>query len=158
MLLNLKLGTHLLIAFLFVDIIPFAIIGLVSMTKATTALQNQAFNQLEAVREIKKNQVLSYFKSIENQIVTVISASVEEQSASTSEIVENITQAASGISDITDNISQSSSKTMEISNDISDVTLSANIITDHSINVKSSAEKLSSLAQTLNTLVGKFKV
>ncbi len=74
MLLNLKLRTRLLIVFLFVGIIPFAIIGFISMTKATTALQNQAFKQLEAVREIKKGQVLSYFKSIENQIATLPTA------------------------------------------------------------------------------------
>ncbi len=70
MLKNLKLGTRLLLAFLLVGIIPFSVIGIVSLTKATTALKNQAFNQLEAVREIKKNQVQQYFKTIENQIAT----------------------------------------------------------------------------------------
>lgn len=67
---NLKLGTRLLMAFLFVGIVPFAVIATVSIMKASTALETQAFNQLEAVREIKKDQVLTYFKTIDNQIDT----------------------------------------------------------------------------------------
>ncbi len=67
---NLKLGTRLLIAFLLVGVIPFSIIGIVSLTKASKALENQAFNQLEAVREIKKEQIKTFFSSVENQMVT----------------------------------------------------------------------------------------
>ncbi len=67
---NLKLGTRLLIAFLLVGVVPFSIIGLVSLTKASKALENQAFNQLEAVREIKKEQVKTFFNSVESQMVT----------------------------------------------------------------------------------------
>ena len=67
---NFKLGTRLIAAFLLVGIIPFAIIGIISLTKASKALQTQAFNQLEAVREIKKDQVISYLQAIENQMVT----------------------------------------------------------------------------------------
>lgn len=67
---NLKLSTRLIIAFLLVGIVPFAIIGLFSVTKAETALKKQAFNQLEAVREIKKEQIRTYFANIENQMIT----------------------------------------------------------------------------------------
>jgi len=67
---NQRLGTRLLIAFLIVGILPFSIIGYVSLMKSTKALQEQAFNQLEAVREIKKDQIQTYFKTVENQMAT----------------------------------------------------------------------------------------
>lgn len=59
---NMKLGSKLLAAFLAVGIIPFAIIGIISLTKSSTALSNLAFNQLEAVREIKKAQIEQFFE------------------------------------------------------------------------------------------------
>jgi methyl-accepting chemotaxis protein len=58
---NMKLGTKLLAAFLAVGVIPFAVIGISSLTKAKSALSNQAFGQLEAVRGIKNAQVEKFF-------------------------------------------------------------------------------------------------
>ena len=56
-----KLGTKLLISFLIVGIIPFAVIAVVSLVKSGGALSKQTFNQLESVREIKKAQVEQFF-------------------------------------------------------------------------------------------------
>ncbi len=93
-----------------------------------------------------------------NDIVTVISAAVEEQSASTNEIVNNINQTAQGISEVTVNVNQSSIASQSISQEIADVNQSANEISENSAHVKTSAEDLSELAQSLNELVGRFKV
>ena len=60
---NMKLGTKLLVAFLAVGVIPFAVVGVVSMLKASTALESQAYNQLVAMREVKKAQVNDYFNN-----------------------------------------------------------------------------------------------
>lgn len=58
---NMKLGTKLLLSFLFVGLIPFAVIGGVSLFESGDALEKQAYNQLTAMRQVKKNQIESYF-------------------------------------------------------------------------------------------------
>lgn len=58
---DIKLGTRLTGAFLAISIIPLVISGLLAMNIATNSLSEKAFDQLEAVREIKKNQIESYF-------------------------------------------------------------------------------------------------
>lgn len=57
-----KLGTKLLVSFLAVGVIPFAIIALVALTNGSKSLSNQAFNQLYAIQNIKKGQIENYFK------------------------------------------------------------------------------------------------
>ena len=61
MLSQLKLKPKLLVLFLLVGIIPFTIIGLISLNQASTALERQSFNQLEAVRGIKEAQIQRFF-------------------------------------------------------------------------------------------------
>ena len=65
---KMKLGTKLLIAFLLVGIIPFAITGIISLTKASDSLTKSAFNQLEGVREIKKSQIEQFFNEREGDM------------------------------------------------------------------------------------------
>jgi methyl-accepting chemotaxis protein len=65
-----KLGTKLLVAFLAVGVIPFAAIGTISLLKAGNALKEQAFAQLQSMRDVKKNQVLRYLATIQNQTIT----------------------------------------------------------------------------------------
>lgn len=55
-----KLGTKLLVSFLAVGILPFAIIALISLNKSSKALSQQAFHNLEAVHAIKKSQIESF--------------------------------------------------------------------------------------------------
>ena len=59
---DMKLGTKLLLSFLAVGVIPFAVIGITSLVNSSQALEEQTFNQLEALREIKKGQIESYFE------------------------------------------------------------------------------------------------
>jgi len=67
---NMKLGTKLLVTFLAVGVIPFAVIGAISLFKASSALEKQAFAQLESIRDVKKNQVARYLKTVKDQMVT----------------------------------------------------------------------------------------
>ncbi len=61
MLKNMKLGKKFLLAFLCVGLIPFAVIGFVAVKNSSTALEHSAFNELEAVRGIKKAQIESFY-------------------------------------------------------------------------------------------------
>ncbi len=58
---NMKLATKLLIYFLVVGILPFAVIGGISLYNSNKALSKQAFNQLIAMREVKKSQIERFF-------------------------------------------------------------------------------------------------
>lgn len=59
---DIKLGIKLIYSFLAVGIIPLGVLGLISINLSTKALEHAAFNQLEAVREIKKFQIESFFQ------------------------------------------------------------------------------------------------
>jgi len=58
---NLKIKPKLVAAFLAVGLIPFAVIGLVSINVSSSELSKSAFNQLEGVRSIKKAQIEKFF-------------------------------------------------------------------------------------------------
>ncbi len=59
---SLRLKPRLILAFLLVGLVPFATIGGISLYKAKTALEHQAFAELEAVRGIKKKQIEQYLQ------------------------------------------------------------------------------------------------
>ncbi len=65
---NLSLGKKLISAFLLVGIIPFSILGITALNNASTALEDQSFNQLEAVREIKKAQMEDYLAKTQHDM------------------------------------------------------------------------------------------
>jgi methyl-accepting chemotaxis protein len=56
-----KLRTKLLVAFLCVGVIPFAVIGIISLVKSSSALSDQAYGQLEGMRGVKKAQIETFF-------------------------------------------------------------------------------------------------
>jgi len=58
---KMKLGTKLILAFLAVGVIPFATIGIISLTKSSNAISDQAYGQLKGVRGIKKTQIENFF-------------------------------------------------------------------------------------------------
>ncbi len=58
---NMSLSAKLIIFFLAVGTIPFAISNLISLPKSSNALNKQAFNQLEGMREVKKAQIEQFF-------------------------------------------------------------------------------------------------
>ena len=93
-----------------------------------------------------------------NEIVASIATAVEEQSVSTREIAENISQISSGIGEVNVNVSQSSSVAGEITQSISEVSQAAGEMANSSSQVRLSAEELSKLAEQLNEMVGRFKI
>ena len=57
-----KLRTKLLLSFTLLCLLPLTTISILSLRKASLELLEQSFNQLTSVREIKKNQIETYFK------------------------------------------------------------------------------------------------
>ncbi len=55
---NWSLQKKLLTAFLAVGLIPFALTSFMGMTETSKGLEQQAFNQLKGLREIKSDQIL----------------------------------------------------------------------------------------------------
>ncbi|NDY73341.1 methyl-accepting chemotaxis protein [Desulfobacter hydrogenophilus] len=58
---DINLSIKLICSFLAVGIIPLGVLGIISVNMSTKALEQKAVNQLEAVREIKKSQLDSFF-------------------------------------------------------------------------------------------------
>jgi len=58
---HMKLGTKLLLAFLAVGVIPLAIVGLVTLNRASNSISQLAFNQLDSMRAIKTAQIDKFF-------------------------------------------------------------------------------------------------
>ena len=65
---NLNIGKKLTTAFLLVSIIPFAMLGAISIQSSSSALEQASFNELEAVRSIKKTQIEEYFQSTKSDL------------------------------------------------------------------------------------------
>lgn len=59
---DIRLGIKLLCSFLAVGIIPLGALGIIAINLSSKALERTAFNQMEAVREIKKYQIESFFQ------------------------------------------------------------------------------------------------
>ena len=67
---DLKIGTKVLAAFLFIAIITAGFTGYFAFSYGKTFLERESFNKLTAVREMKAGQIEDYFKQITDQIIT----------------------------------------------------------------------------------------
>jgi methyl-accepting chemotaxis protein len=92
-----------------------------------------------------------------NDIISTIAAAVEEQSATTQEISDNITQMSQGIQEVNKNVTHSSDTAIKIVADINLVNNNAGKLSASSGNASNSAEKLAQLAANLQQLVSVFK-
>jgi anti-anti-sigma regulatory factor/HAMP domain-containing protein len=68
---NLKIRTKMLIAFVAVAVLAIGVSSFIGFTIAGNALQEESFNKLTAVREMKANQIEDYFQQISGQVVTL---------------------------------------------------------------------------------------
>jgi methyl-accepting chemotaxis protein len=93
-----------------------------------------------------------------NEIVTTVATAVEEQSATTQEISNNVSQAAEGVQEVAVNINQTTAVAAEVTQNIAQVNQAAEATSTGSQQVKNSARELSKLAETLNEMIGQFKV
>lgn len=91
-------------------------------------------------------------------IVSSIAAAIEEQAATTQEITSNVTQAASGLTEVNENINQTSVAAGEVTQDITHISQATGEMSQGSSQVRSSAGELSVLAESLNKMVGRFKL
>ncbi len=93
-----------------------------------------------------------------NDIMTTVATAIEEQSATTKEISRNVSQAFSGVTEANENMMQISSATGEVSQNISQVSQDAKQMSSGSAQVNESAKELSRLAESLNQMIGQFRI
>jgi methyl-accepting chemotaxis protein len=93
-----------------------------------------------------------------DNIVSSIAISLDEQSATMTELTSNIVQAGEGIGEVSENVAQSSVVSQQISADISEVNKAVGDISIGTGDVRRNAEELRVLSQTLKNLIEKFKI
>ncbi|MDY0228277.1 MAG: methyl-accepting chemotaxis protein [Desulfomicrobium apsheronum] len=93
-----------------------------------------------------------------NSIVGNIAAAIEEQSAVTREVANNIAQATEDVQDANLRSTEMSTVSRDITRDINAIDTVTNDISSGGEQVQTSAEELSKLAEDLNGLVGQFKI
>ncbi|MBU0973277.1 MAG: methyl-accepting chemotaxis protein [Proteobacteria bacterium] len=93
-----------------------------------------------------------------SQTTTTIATAIEEQSIATREIAQNIATVSQGITNSKDNVAQSSQAAGEITSSILEVHQSTDDMKNSSTQLKQSALGLSSLAETLKQMIGRFTV
>ena len=93
-----------------------------------------------------------------NSIVANIAAAIEEQSAVTREVANNITQATGDVQDANMRSTEMSAVSRDITGEITAVDTITNDIRSGGEQVQTSAEELSNLAEDLSALVGQFKI
>ncbi|NWH06236.1 methyl-accepting chemotaxis protein [Desulfobacter latus] len=93
-----------------------------------------------------------------NSIVTSVASAIEQQSATTQEISNNVSQAATGVQEVNENVNQTSTVASGVTEDVHQVSQAADEITTGTKHINKSALELSKLAESLNQMVGKFKL
>lgn len=63
---EMSISRKLVIAFIIVGLVPFAIVAAVSLWQASNALQQKSFENLQAVRTLKTNQIQDFFEGRQN--------------------------------------------------------------------------------------------
>lgn len=93
-----------------------------------------------------------------SQIASSIAAAVEEQSATTSEIVRSLHAVTSSTKTLSENVKSASAGSAEVSRNIHGVSQAASDSAKGASRISSSAAELSSLSETLGSLVTRFKL
>jgi methyl-accepting chemotaxis protein len=69
---DVRLGVKFMVSFLLVGVLPFLIMGLVSLNQSKGALEKFAYGQLNAIKEIKKVQLKQYFNERESDMSVLL--------------------------------------------------------------------------------------
>ena len=91
-----------------------------------------------------------------DEIIATIAHSMEEQSTSTHEIAQNISEATAGVQDANRLVAESATVSGTIAHDITEVHTTSGIMADASSQVFEGAENVTRLAQQLGAMVGRF--
>ncbi|MGK0289951.1 MAG: methyl-accepting chemotaxis protein, partial [bacterium] len=70
---NIPMKRKLITLFLIVSLIPVIIVGIWSGILSKNALLQQSYNHLESIRDIKKNQILDYYRSLTKELESLAS-------------------------------------------------------------------------------------
>jgi methyl-accepting chemotaxis protein len=133
------------------------------LARQTSAASMEIKNKIENIQDTTSStvqgingisQVIHHF----NELVGTIASAVEEQSAATREIANNIAQASKGIQAVNEIVNQSSAAASKITGDISVVNQSSREMANSSDQMKLSVEDLQRLAVDLNSVVASFKI
>lgn len=73
---RLKLRNLILLALLFVSLVPLAVIAAILYQRSASALEEEAFDRLDVVRSITAKSVTRYFSSLQDELVTAADAGV----------------------------------------------------------------------------------
>nr|WP_319393947.1 methyl-accepting chemotaxis protein [uncultured Desulfobacter sp.] len=122
------------------------------ITEKISGVQTTTKESIESIESIV--QVINEI----NEIVTAATSAIEEQTATTQEITNNMTQAANGVQQVNENVNQISEVSNDVCRDIAHVNKSANEIRRGNAGVNESSTELSRLAETLSSLITNFKV
>jgi methyl-accepting chemotaxis protein len=133
------------------------------LAKQTAEATLEIKNQIEGVQSSTQETVgdISEISEVIGKVdetVSTIAAAVEEQSVTTQDIAGNISQASAGVQEVNTNVAQSTEVSSSISQEIAEVSDASNEIATSSSQVNLSAEELAGMAETINGMVGKFKV
>ena len=120
--------------------------------KAITGIQGKTGDTVKDIETI--TNVINEVNEIVNGIVTA----VEEQSITTNEIVNNVSQASQGITEINENVASSNQMTQQMNEAVGLVKERSVEVKQSSQHVRSSADELSRLSETLTELVSKYKI
>ncbi len=93
-----------------------------------------------------------------SEMVSIVTATVDEQASATQEIADNVSQASLGIQEVNENVSQASSVTGEVASDIAEVGHAAQKLNENSNVVGKNVHGLKELAEKLSEIVSQFKV
>ena len=124
-------------------------------TNHTANTSTIAYNHI--VNCVNHKDINSVIEDVSATVVAIATA-VEEQSTTTREIAQNVGQASQGIQVVNESIAQGSAVAGGIANDIAVVNQEAGQMASSSGKVNHSAAQLFKMAETLQGLIGGFKV
>ncbi|WP_028582752.1 methyl-accepting chemotaxis protein [Desulfogranum japonicum] len=127
--------------------------------EATQEVQSQVENIQGATDETvsEVGQILEIFQNVSN-IVSSIAMEVEGQATTTQEIADNISQTSIGIQEVNENVGQGSVTVSSIAEEITEVNQAVQEVSESIGKVGEQARELTQLSQTLQEIVGRFKV
>ena len=122
------------------------------ISRRIAAIQSNTTESIDAVGQI--SQVIENV----NNVARTIASAVEEQSATTREIAQNIAQASSAVQVVSSGVTESAGAGREVSQSIAEVSSAAQQAAKGAAHTQDAAGKLSSIAEALQDLIGRFHV
>ncbi len=115
-------------------------------------VQDTTLNSVNAI-----NEILNIINNTD-EIMSQISNQVSDQLKTSLEIFEQLNHTATEVQRVNENLTSSSGMVDEISTDMKEINKSAAEVKESSQSINSSVINISKLAETLETIVGKFKI